>query len=150
MDGLILGIDPGKSGGFALVTDTGAVVYAFDKHTPTDIVQILKLVAPNIKMAYLEQVSAMPKQGVCSVFTFGQNYGWWQGVLTALGIRIERVTPQKWQAYMKCRTGGDKNVSKARAQELFPEEKITHAVADALLIGEYGRRVTGNTNVEDL
>jgi crossover junction endodeoxyribonuclease RuvC len=147
---MILGIDPGKSGGFALITETGGIAYAFDKHTPTDIVQILRLVAPTIKIAYIERVSAMPKQGVVSVFTFGQNYGWWQGVLTALGIRIERVVPLKWQTYMGCRTGGDKNVSKARAQELFPEEKITHAVADALLIAEYGRRVQSNTNVEDL
>jgi len=37
-------------------------------------------------------------------------------------------------------TGGDKNVSKRRAQELFPEIKITHAIADALLIAEYARR----------
>lgn len=147
---MILGIDPGKSGGFALANVTGAIAYAFDKHTPTDIIQILKPLAPTIKMAYIERVSAMPKQGVVSVFTFGQNYGWWQGVLTALGIPIERVQPLKWQTYMGCRTGGDKNVSKARAQELFPQEKITHAVADALLIAEYGRRITARTNVEDL
>jgi hypothetical protein len=42
---------------------------------------------------------------------------------------------------MQCLTGGDKNISKRRAQELFPSLKITHAVADALLIAEYGRRL---------
>lgn len=147
---MILGIDPGKSGGFAVITETDAVVFAFDKMTPRDIVLTLKEYIPNITVAYIEQVSAFPGQGVCSVFTFGQNYGWWQGVLTALGIPIERVSPLKWQTYMKCRTGGNKNVSKARAQEIFPEKKITHAIADALLIAEYGRRIRGNVNVEDL
>lgn len=147
---MILGIDPGKSGGFAIVNETAGIAFAFDKLTPTDIVKTIKEYKGNIRTAYIEQVSAMPKQGVVSVFTFGQNYGWWQGVLTALGIPIERVSPLKWQTYMKCRTGGNKNVSKARAQEIFPEKKITHAIADALLIAEYGRRIRGNTNVEDL
>ena len=147
---MILGIDPGKSGGFAIVNETEGVAFAFDKLTPTDIVKTLKEYRGNIRTAYIELVSAMPKQGVCSVFTFGQNYGWWQGVLTALGIPIERVSPLKWQTYMKCRTGGNKNISKARAQEIFPETKMTHAVADALLIAEYGRRIRSNTNVEDL
>jgi hypothetical protein len=60
--------------------------------------------------------------------------------LTAAGIPFERVTPQKWQKAMGCMTKGDKNVSKRRAQELFPQLKITHAIADALLIAEYGRK----------
>jgi hypothetical protein len=42
---------------------------------------------------------------------------------------------------MSCLTKGDKNVTKSRAQELFPEVKVTHAIADALLIAEYGRRI---------
>ncbi len=41
---------------------------------------------------------------------------------------------------LDCMTGGDKNVTKRKAQELFPEIKVTHAIADALLIGEYARR----------
>ena len=47
----------------------------------------------------------------------------------------------RWQKYLGCLTKGDKNVSKAKAQELFPDLKITHAIADSLLIAEYGRRV---------
>lgn len=147
---MILGIDPGKSGGFAIITETTTAAYAFDKHTPSDIAEILDRHKKWVKVSYIERVSAMPKQGVVSVFTFGQNYGWWQGVLTAFKIPIERVSPIKWQTYMGCRTGGNKNVSKARAQEIFPEEKITHAIADALLIAEYGRRIQTRTSVEDL
>jgi crossover junction endodeoxyribonuclease RuvC len=138
---LYLGIDPGVSGGLAILAEDlssiNAVAY---KHvTPHDIITLLK--PAHITKAYIEQVGAFPGQGVTSVFHFGQNYGWWQGVLTALEIPFERVTPLKWQNAMRCRTGGDKNISKARAQELFPSVKVTHALADALLIAEYGRRI---------
>jgi hypothetical protein len=60
--------------------------------------------------------------------------------LTAAGIPFERVRPQVWQKAMSCMTGGDKNVSKRKAQELFPAIKCTHATSDALLIAEFGRR----------
>lgn len=147
---MILGIDPGKSGGFSAIRVNSTLIFyeAFSHHTPHDIIRFLKQYP--IKKAYIEQVSAMPKQGVVSVFTFGQNYGWWQGILTALEIPFERVSPLKWQTVMRCRTGGNKNISKARAQELFPSVKITHAVADALLIAEYGRRLHINLQTADL
>ena len=48
--------------------------------------------------------------------------------------------PQVWQKALGCMTGGDKNVTKRRAQELFPGHKITHATADALLIAHYGTK----------
>ena len=78
--------------------------------------------------------------GVKSAFTFGQGFGHIEMALTAAGIPFERVSPQKWQKAMGCLTKGDKNVSKRRAQELFPHLKVTHATADALLIAAYGRR----------
>ena len=62
--------------------------------------------------------------------------------LTAAGIPFERVRPQQWQKSLGCLTKGDKNVTKRKAQELFPMMKVTHATADALLIAEYGRRVS--------
>jgi Holliday junction resolvasome RuvABC endonuclease subunit len=83
----------------------------------------------------------MPRQGVSSTFKFGTSYGFLRGVLVALEVPFEAVTPAKWQRSMSCLTKGDKNVTKARAQELFPEVKVTHAIADALLIAEYGRRI---------
>jgi len=60
--------------------------------------------------------------------------------LTAAGIPFERVRPQVWQKELSCLTGGDKNVSKRRAQELFPHLKVIHATADALLIAHYGTK----------
>lgn len=141
---IYLGIDPGVSGGFAIVSEELSVVraVAFEHVTPQDIVTTLR--PAKFSFAYLENVGAMPGQGVSSTFKFGVNFGWWQGVLTSLGIPFERVAPVKWQTVMRCRTGGDKNISKQRAQELFPDIKMTHAIADALLIAEYGRRTQLN------
>jgi hypothetical protein len=58
--------------------------------------------------------------------------------LTAAGIPFTRVRPQIWQKELNCLTGGQKNITKQRAQELFPSIKVTHAIADALLIAKYG------------
>jgi crossover junction endodeoxyribonuclease RuvC len=91
----------------------------------------------------------MPKQGVSSTFKFGVNYGFLRGMLTAHKIPFEEVTPQKWQKAMGCLSKGNKNVTKAKAQQLFPNLKITHKVADALLIAEYCRR-THVSRIDDL
>lgn len=142
---IYLGIDPGKSGGIAIL-DQG-----FDGwfcrtirtlETPADIVNWILLNTYNESaMAMIEKVHSSPQMGVKSAFSFGQSFGWLLGVLDALRIPYEFVSPQKWQAAMGCKTGGDKNVSKAAAQRLWPNEKITHANADALLIAEYCRRL---------
>jgi len=77
---------------------------------------------------------------VASSFKFGQGFGHLEMALTAAKIPFTYVTPQKWQKELGCLTGGDKNVSKSRAQQLFPHIKCTHAISDALLIAEYCRR----------
>jgi len=142
---LILGIDPGQSGGIALIAadKSFAEVRKVSDMTPRDIVNHLSLHKKAIGMAYLEQVSAMPKQGVSSTFKFGTNYGFYIGVLTALQIPFTYVRPQKWMKELNCMTGGNKNITKQKAQELFPDIKMTHAIADAILIAEYGRVVEG-------
>ena len=78
--------------------------------------------------------------GVKSAFTFGEGFGWLCMALTAAGIPWRTVRPQAWQKELGCLTKGDKNVSKRKAQALFPELTITHATADALLIAEWLRR----------
>jgi hypothetical protein len=60
--------------------------------------------------------------------------------LTAADVPFDEVLPVKWQTVMGCRSGGDKNITKARAQQLFPHVKVTHAIADALLLAEFCRR----------
>lgn len=140
-----LGIDPGKSGGLALLTKGGACAYVTKMPaTETDLLTTLKAWKTWSSLegvfATLEYVRSSPQMGVKSAFTFGQNYGSIRTALAAAKIPFEEVTPAKWQGALRCRSKGDKNVTKRKAQELFPEEKVTHAIADALLIAEYGRR----------
>jgi crossover junction endodeoxyribonuclease RuvC len=142
----IIGIDPGKSGGIAAISDTGEVAsVAKLAQTERDIGQALEDMSAAAGFAYIERVSSSPQMGVKSAFTFGQSYGFLRGCLYAAGIPFEEVAPAKWQRSMGCLSKGDKNVTKAKAQQLFPGIKVTHAIADALLIAEYGRRLRGGT-----
>ena len=139
-----IGIDPGYSGGMALLDVAGEVleVVAFKKMTLRDTVDVMTQWSKEHKpKAMLEKVHSMPKQGIVSSWKFGEHYGFLQGVLSSSSVPFGYVTPQKWMKRLECRTGGDKNVSKARAQRQWPEMKITHAIADALLIAEYCRLV---------
>lgn len=141
---IIIGIDPGASGGIAVRYDSldpsPVDVFKLDA-TESDIAQRMSHYQDVRSFAYLERVHSMPKQGVSSTFKFAQSYGFLRGLLIALKIPFEEVSPQKWQKAMGCLSKGDKNVTKARAQQLFPQIKVTHASADALLICEYGRRL---------
>jgi len=145
-----LGIDPGKSGGAALITAAHQVVSTIKfSETEKDISEwfLEQLVHDSCSrstgwdvVACIERVHSMPKQGVASSFKFGQSYGFLRGLLIAHGIRFEAVTPQSWQKALGCLSRGDKNVTKAKAQEIFPQVKVTHAIADALLLSEFARR----------
>lgn len=146
---IYLGIDPGYSGAVVAIlqgkkhTSVAAIRL---KETEADIARFvltLKQASPQSIHCMLEKVNAFPKQGVASTFKFGTSYGFCRGLLIAYRIPFQTVTPAKWQQQMRCRSAGDKNVTKARAQELFPEEQITHAVADALLLAELCRRTQG-------
>lgn len=144
------GIDPGKGGGIAAVGENGDLLFA-DKMPDTErgIFELLSVMdrdwrdgsAPPPRTAVLELVRSSPQMGVVSVFTFGRNYGALRMALAAHKIPFEEHTPAKWQGMMRCRSGGDKNVTKQRAQELFPDVKCTHNISDALLLAEFCRRL---------
>jgi len=136
---LYLGIDPGQSGGIALLGDELTEAYKMPA-TEADLRDLLEEYAPYIKSAAIESVHSFPKQGVASSFAFGRSYGFLRGLLIALRIPFREVAPGSWQRTMGCLTKGDKNVSKAKAQQMWPKLKITHATADSLLIAEYARR----------
>ena len=134
----IIGIDPGVNGGIAWLTNGKAYAEKMPD-TLQDLWELLRDIASDGKYkAYLEQVSSSPQMGVKSAFTFGNGFGHLEMALTAAGIPFHRGRPQVWQKAMGCMTKGDKNVSKRRSQELFPSIKVTHAIADALLIAAYG------------
>jgi len=147
MSRITIGIDPGASGAIAWIDERGKS--CVEKMPDTlqdlwDLIQSIGFEVPDFKpyevKAYIEQVSSSPQMGVVSAFSFGRGYGNLEMALTAAGIPFERVRPQVWQKAMGCMTKGDKNISKAKAQELFPDKKVIHATADALLIALYGSR----------
>mgnify|MGYP003110907314 CR=1 FL=1 len=143
MKHVFLGLDPGKSGSCALQTATGETLwFRFDQGTPSEFYDWLHNYASHIKCGLIERVSSSPQMGVVSAFSFGESYGIVQGILIGAGVSFEFIAPAKWQRPMGCMSKGDKNVTKRRAQELFPEyrKEIVHANADAILIAEYCKR----------
>lgn len=148
---IYIGIDPGSSGGIA-ITD-GELVQAWKLPvTERDTFDLFReLSDPMPHVAIIEAVGPMPGQGVTGMFAFGRSYGFLRGLLVALGVPFEEVRPQQWQKVFGLIQKGQKlsqtekkNRNKAKAQQLWPHLKITHATADALLIAEYGRRVNAN------
>lgn len=149
---IVLGIDPGASGGLAVARSSLDVLQAA-KMPETDgdlwawVHGARKCWEPDL--CILEKVHSMPGQGVSSSFKFGQSYGSLRMAVIAAGIPLEEVTPRKWQPAIGVRPikgetkTAHKNRLKARAQELFPGLKITHATADALLLAVYGLRTFG-------
>lgn len=150
---MFLGIDPGANGAAVAIGDGNHNICRFDKATEADIAQWFWEAsnagwAP-IEFAMIERVQPRPHSVCGSVpsFKLGQSYGFLRGLLLANKISFEEVTPQKWQRAMSCLSKGDKNVTKARAQQLFPKIKITHGNADGLLIAEYCRRTRQGVTV---
>jgi len=143
-----MGVDPGVSGGLAVLRGDGTVAHlrAFrPSMTHEDLVDAVRmalaaLTAEGSRWVFVEKVGYMSSDGGKGANTFGRVDGLIRGALLMSGHAPIDIYPMVWQAKMECLTGGNKNVSKRRAQELFPGEKITHATADALLIAEHGRR----------
>ena len=140
-----MGLDPGKSGGVAIVNDEDSEAFKIPA-TEGDLRDLISSLAGTVRFALIEQVHSSPQMGVRSAFSFGRSYGTLRGLLLANNIPFDEVRPLKWMTHMKCKTGGDKNVTKAKAQQLFPHLKITHAIADALLIAEYCRQIRIGTD----
>lgn len=163
---IVVGIDPGQSGGIAKLKEVGGVWRASAVSMPQterDIADHLwslysEATGESVEIiAFLEQVQVMPairrvqtpsgeirqevNPGITSTAKFMQGYGYLRGCLITIGITLEDIRPQVWQKLLGCMTKGNKNVSKAKAQQLFPQLRITHSIADALLIAEAGRRI---------
>jgi crossover junction endodeoxyribonuclease RuvC len=146
-DNAYLGFDPGKEGAMAIIgPHLIPSAHAFDRHVYVEKLADLKKQF-NL-FAVVEHVGAMPGQGVTSCFSFGESFGWLQGVLDAMRIPYELARPQKWKKVFSCTS--DKNTSIAVAERLFPEvdlrrtplcRKPHDGKAEALLIAEYARRI---------
>lgn len=153
-----VGIDPGVSGGIAVVWSDGLVDSLPMPVTEREVWHCFRSMAPRTPplqhnlFAVIEKVSGFAgDRGSGSngpaMFKFGQSYGGLRMALVAAGIPFEEVTPQTWQKAMGVPSRKKeetrvqfKNRLKGRASQLFPNEKVTLATCDALLIAEYCKR----------
>lgn len=147
----ILGIDPGIEGAWAIVDGAGLVacgelptVGSGTKRqvSPVLLSSLIERNYPDI--AVIEAVGAMPKQGVSSSFRFGEAVGTIKGVLGTRGIPVRMVSPVVWKRAFNL-IGGDKEASRARAIERWPNaallhfsRKKDHGRAEAALIAAWG------------
>jgi len=99
----VLGVDPGLSGGLALLDDDGRIACLHvmpvkdGQVDPAGLAALLWLYWPGIELAAVENVHAMPGQGVTSMFCFGRGLGTVLGVLGALNVPIVQPSPQRWK-----------------------------------------------------
>ena len=145
-----IGIDPGKKGGVATISEDGVKVYQWDDQR---FIEDMRQHANWLDkcVAAVEKVGAMPGQGVTSMFSFGQSYGFILGVLTAFGIPYQLVSPATWKrefGLLKSQKQGSVDVCKRLfpGVSLLPTErcrKESDGMAESLLIAEYARRKFG-------
>ena len=154
---LIIGIDPGISGSICFLED-GIIKDVLEMPTMTEGKKNKKQVngsqifneisfrikiyeKKNIKVV-IEQVSAMPGQGVTSMFNFGQSFGILKGICSAMQLPIYFVRPAKWKKYFNL-INSEKDASRTRAIEIFPyfssnlSKKKDSNKADAILLASY-------------
>ena len=154
---LVIGIDPGISGSICFFQD-GKIMDVVEMPTMTEGKKIKKQVngsqifneiSDRIKKidkidikVIIEQVSAMPGQGVTSMFNFGQSYGILKGICSAMQLPMYFVRPSKWKKYFNL-INSEKDASRTRAIEIFPyfsgqlSRKKDSNKADAILIASF-------------
>ena len=154
---LIIGIDPGISGSICFF-ENGKILDVVEMPTMIDgkknkrqvngaqifneiSKRISKIEKGNLRVV-IEQVSAMPGQGVTSMFNFGQSFGILKGVCSAMQLPMYFVRPAKWKKYFGL-INSEKDASRTRAIEMFPyfssnlSKKKDSNKADAILIASF-------------
>ena len=151
----IIGIDPGLSGAIAVMEDN-KVLHLFDIPVMSEgkknkrqlnsalLVSLLKenIVSHEEVAVVVEQVNAMPGQGVTSMFNFGQTFGAIKGVCAALDLPIFFVRPSKWKKHFEL-INSSKDSSRTKAIEMYPKlsnqltKKKDVNKSDAILIARY-------------
>ena len=154
---LIIGIDPGISGAICFF-ENGRILKVIEMPTMADgkknkkqvngaqiyheiLNDIKKFDKKDIKIV-IEQVSAMPGQGVTSMFNFGQSFGILKGICSAMQLSMYFVRPAKWKKYFNL-INSEKDASRTRAIEIFPyfssqlSKKKDSNKADAILIASF-------------
>ena len=154
---LVIGIDPGISGSICFFNE-GKIIDVVEMPTmiegkknkkQVNGAQIFNEISERIKKLdkrdikiVIEQVSAMPGQGVTSMFNFGQSYGILKGICSAMQLPMYFIRPVKWKKYFNL-INSEKDASRARAIEIFPyfsaqlSRKKDSNKADAILIASF-------------
>ena len=154
---LIIGIDPGISGSICFFRE-GKILDVIEMPTMTEgkknkrqvngaqiYNEIAKRIVEKEKLdvrVIIEQVSAMPGQGVTSMFNFGQSFGILKGICSAMQLPMYFVRPAKWKKYYNL-INSEKDASRTRAIEIFPyfsaqlSKKKDSNKADAILIASF-------------
>jgi len=163
---IIVGIDPGISGALCFFSN-GNVIDVIDMPTMAEgkknkkqvngrqifneILNIKNTFAGHKINVVVEQVSAMPGQGVTSMFNFGQSFGVIKGICSAMELPIFYVRPAKWKKYFNL-INAEKDASRTKAIEMFPKisEKLSRKKdnnkADAILIAKYFENTRENND----
>ena len=154
---LIIGIDPGISGAICFLKN-GTIIDVVEMPSMAEgkknkkqvngsqifneiSLRIKDFNKENIKVV-IEQVSAMPGQGVTSMFNFGQSFGILKGICSAMHLSMHFVRPAKWKKYFNL-INCEKDASRTKAIEIFPyfstnlSKKKDANKADAILIASY-------------
>tara|TARA_Y100001936_G_scaffold194036_1_gene193796 strand:- start:215 stop:715 length:501 start_codon:yes stop_codon:yes gene_type:complete len=163
----IIGIDPGISGAICFF-ENGKIIEIIDMPIMNDgkknkkqvngaqiyneIYEQIKNIPKHEINVVLEQVSAMPGQGVTSMFNFGQSFGVIKGICAAMRLPLHFVRPAKWKKYFNL-LNSEKQASRTKAIEIFPD--ISHKLskkkdinkADAILIASF---FNNTHNLEDI
>ena len=161
---LIIGIDPGIKGAICILKD-GVVINVFDmpvmpvgKKNKSQVNgsqiynEIQKVIENKDKQdikVVIEQVSAMPGQGVTSMFNFGQSYGVLKGIFSAMQIPMDFISPVKWKKHYNL-INTQKDSSRTKAIEFFPyissqlSRKKDANKADAILIASFYYQIQKN------
>ncbi len=152
---VVIGIDPGVTGAIAVLNaENRSIVELVDMPTAPDRngrkqkvsgSGIARLLNPypkdSVQRVFLERVSAMPGQGVTSMFNFGRAFGAAESAIAALSLPLSYVTPQQWKRSARL-IGQHKDASRGRVLDLYPDadvrRKKDNGRADAVLIALYG------------
>ena len=154
---LIIGVDPGISGSISFLEE-GKILDVVEMPTMNDGKknkrqvngsQVFNEISRRIKKidkkdirVIIEQVSAMPGQGVTSMFNFGQSFGILKGICSAMQLSMYFIRPAKWKKYFNL-INSEKDASRTKAIEIFPyyssylSKKKDSNKADAILIANY-------------
>ena len=154
---LIIGIDPGISGSICFfqdgtikdVVEMPTMIEGKKNKKQVNGSQIYNEISEKIKnmdkkniKVVIEHVTAMPGQGVTSMFNFGQSFGILKGICSAMQLSVYFVRPAKWKKYFNL-INSEKDASRTRAIEIFPyyssnlSRKKDSNKADAILIASY-------------